>query len=924
MTGSTFLSRPGRVHAAFIPAEPPRSSRLALWHRDPEVVDALESLGARGSIDVVIPGDVGVERVEVDAVFLPMAAAIDWLMGSSNEMASTHALARVVRSALGLVARGLLQPSVSDDGTDRWVVSPLTSDDLIVRSLLVTHLPPSAHCIATGVGAERMQAAAEVVHGLIAAVVDSMPRTPGAAVAVDQVAWATGAAVDVSRLRSRLAGTEVHERVTVGLRVIPPLDEGLAFTCEVQVRSTSDPAVISSAAQLWAGEVDWVDRSAELEVLRTLRRGAERWKPLERLLELPEPVGMELDDSEAMELLANAASGLTMAGLEILVPAALTRSLRAHATVDSSWQRDGVGGLDLSAVVDLTWRATVDGEPVSEEELQRLADAQRPVVKLRGEWVVVDAAVISRIGRRDTLRASDALAAALGGFVSFDGQFVEVDVAGPIADLAERVRSAGALHDAVDPFGLNATLRPYQRRGVAWIDEMARLRLGGVLADDMGLGKTIQVIATLLRRLDDPDVTAIGPTLVVCPASVVANWQREITRFAPSLRCVAYVGLERSLPTLGADDVVVTTYGLARRDIDELVEIDWQLVVADEAQHIKNPTSATARAMRRFTSGSRLAMTGTPVENRLADLWALLDWTTPGLLGSLETFRRRIAIPIERDRDPLATERFARLIAPFVLRRRKDDPDIVPELPPKTETVHPVVLSAEQAGLYRAVSQELMVEIEAASGLARRGLVFKLLTALKQICNHPAQYLKQEGPLEHRSGKLEAFDELVDAICDAGDSVLVFTQYVVMGNLLSNRLRGRGIDARFLDGSTPLDRRADLVDRFQEREFQVFIISLKAGGTGLNLTAATHVIHYDRWWNPAVENQASDRAWRIGQDRPVQIHQLICEGTLEERIAELLDEKRALADAVVGAGEAWLAELTNDDLAELVELGVQA
>ena len=517
-----------------------------------------------------------------------------------------------------------------------------------------------------------------------------------------------------------------------------------------------------------------------------------------------------------------------------------------------------------------------------------------------------------------------ALAAALGGFVSFDGQFVEVAVAGPIADLAERVRSAGALHDAVDPFGLNATLRPYQRRGVAWIDEMARLRLGGVLADDMGLGKTIQVIATLLRRLDDPDVTAIGPTLVVCPASVVANWQREITRFAPSLRCVAYVGLERSLPTLGADDVVVTTYGLARRDIDELVEIDWQLVVADEAQHIKNPTSATARAMRRFTSGSRLAMTGTPVENRLADLWALLDWTTPGLLGSLETFRRRIAIPIERDRDPLATERFARLIAPFVLRRRKDDPDIVPELPPKTETVHPVVLSAEQAGLYRAVSQELMVEIEAASGLARRGLVFKLLTALKQICNHPAQYLKQEGPLEHRSGKLEAFDELVDAICDAGDSVLVFTQYVVMGNLLSNRLRGRGIDARFLDGSTPLDRRADLVDRFQEREFQVFIISLKAGGTGLNLTAATHVIHYDRWWNPAVENQASDRAWRIGQDRPVQIHQLICEGTLEERIAELLDEKRALADAVVGAGEAWLAELTNDDLAELVELGVQA
>ncbi|NLA36728.1 MAG: DEAD/DEAH box helicase, partial [Actinobacteria bacterium] len=814
-------------------------------------------------------------------------------------------------------------PSISPSGADQWTLGPLGADDLALRALLIGTLPVTAHCLAVDPEEDRIQSPHEVVLALMGAVVDALPRTPGAAVAVDQVAWAAADVVDVSRLRPQLAGGDGAERVTVAIRVNPPIDEDSPFTCEVHVRSAADAQLHATAAAVWANHVEWADHSVQTDVLRTIRHAADRWAPLGRLLELPEPSGMAVSDSEALELLGAAASGLAMAGIEILVPAALTRSMRAHASVESGFDRSGPG-IDLQAACELTWRATLDGEPVTDEELARLADAQRPLVKLRDEWVLVDSSILSKIGTRESLRAADALSAALSGLISFDGEFVEVDVAGPIADLAERVRSAAAPTDAPDPFGLHATLRPYQRRGVAWIDEMARLRLGGVLADDMGLGKTIQVLATLLRRLDDPDKTAIGPTLVVCPASVVTNWQREILRFAPSLRAVCYVGAERELPSLGPDDVVVTTYGLARRDVERLCAIDWQLVVADEAQHIKNPTSATARAMRRFTSGSRLAMTGTPVENRLSDLWALLDWTTPGLLGSLEAFRRRIAVPIERDRNPAVIEQFARLIAPFVLRRRKDDPEIVPELPPKTETVHPVLLTAEQAGLYRATTEALMSEIGTARGFARRGLVFKLLTALKQICNHPAQYLKQQGPIDGRSGKLEAFDELVDAIVDAGDSVLVFTQYVSMGNLLVQRLRERGISTQFLEGSTSLDKRAQMVDRFQDREFNVFVISLKAGGTGLNLTAATHVIHYDRWWNPAVENQASDRAWRIGQDRPVQIHQLVCEGTLEERIAELLEEKRSLAEAVVGSGEAWLAELNDDDLAELVSLGAES
>ena len=290
--------------------------------------------------------------------------------------------------------------------------------------------------------------------------------------------------------------------------------------------------------------------------------------------------------------------------------------------------------------------------------------------------------------------------------------------------------------------------------------------------------------------------------------------------------------------------------------------------------------------MRKLPATARFALTGTPVENRLTELWALLDWTTPGLLGSVEAFRRSIAIPVERDRDEAAVERFSRLVAPFLLRRRKDDPTVAPDLPPKTETDHPVTLTAEQAALYRATVDEILEQIERAEGIARRGLVLKLLTALKQICNHPAQYLRQGGPLAGRSGKLDAFDELVTAIGDAGDSTLVFTQYVAMGDLLLERLAELGIPTEFLHGSQTLTHRARLVDRFQAGEFPVFVISLKAGGTGLNLTRATHVIHYDRWWNPAVENQASDRAWRIGQDRPVQVHRLISEGTVEDRIAD--------------------------------------
>jgi hypothetical protein len=833
---------------------------------------------------------------------------------------SLRAWAEVARVAVRLVAEGRLHPAVAD-GYDAWALGPLTPHDRSVRAALAEWLPPEAHCLAVpDTRPLRMMSPLTAVSGMWSAIADVMPRTAAASTVATQWAWASRTLVDVEHLARSLPDSSAADRTVVGLRLVMPENDHDAFRVELQVRSVDEPSRIAEAADLWAGDADGFGPDAEADALVALRRGARIWPPLARALDTAAPDELELDDDEAMELFGELATELTTVGVEVLVPAALTRSLEARAHVEPP---PGVGDtpsrFDLSSVCQLTWRGAVDGEPLDERELSILAASRRPLVQLRGQWVVVDPRVVAKLGRRESISGAEAVTAALSGSAVLDGDVVEVDVEGPAADLASRLWGLSDPHELAEPMGLEAELRPYQRRGVAWMSEMAELGLGGVLADDMGLGKTVQLIALHLHRVVSG--TALAPTLVVCPATLVGNWQRELARFAPGLTVHRYHGAMRSLAAVGPKDVVVSTYGVVRRDQATLAEQPWGLLVADEAQQIKNPHSAAAKAMRRVPAEARLALTGTPVENRLTELWALLDWTTPGLLGGVDAFRRNVAIPIERDRDEETTQRFSRMVAPFLLRRRKDDPEVAPDLPPKTETDHPVALTAEQAGLYRAVVEEILESIERAEGMARRGLVLKLLTALKQVCNHPAHYLRQPGPLAGRSGKLDAFGDLVTAIADAGDSTLVFTQYVAMGELLGARLGELGLASEFLHGSLGLTARSDMVDRFQDGEFPVFVISLKAGGTGLNLTQATHVVHYDRWWNPAVENQASDRAWRIGQDRPVQIHRLISEGTLEERIAAVLEEKSALAEAVVGSGEAWLTELSDADLVELVQLG---
>lgn len=759
-----------------------------------------------------------------------------------------------------------------------------------------------------------------LTHPLLRSLVDDTPLEVGSYRLAETLSqWRAGYAADEPELVLRLCEPDgefgaVDETVALWrLQVcLRPVDDA-----PKPVALDDDPVLVRTAAE---------------------KLGHAR-KAYPRLRDLPvDPRGLDLllPTEVVADLVAHGAHALQEAGIRLLLPRAwniVEPSMRLRVSSPAAAEST----VGLSGLLSYRWELALGDLVLTKAEMERLIRSKSNLVQLRGEWVQADHRALAAAARYVALHADDTpitLADMIGELAAERVDNVPVTEVTADGWAAELFAREGEPEPVPVPIGLKAELRPYQERGLSWLATMSKLNCGAILADDMGLGKTVQVLALLAHEREAADA-AVGPTLLVCPMSVVGNWQREAQRFTPDLRVLVHHGAGRLTgaefaAAVADSDLVVTTYALLARDATLLSEQRWERIVLDEAQHIKNAATRQSRAARALPARHRLALTGTPVENRLEELRALFDFAMPKLLGSPQSFRAKFAVPIERERDQQAVDRLRLITDPFVLRRLKTDPAVISDLPEKLEMTVRANLTVEQAALYQAVVDDMLAKLKDAKGMARKGAVLGALTRLKQVCNHPAHFLGDGSPIlrrgSHRSGKLALIEDVLDAVVADGEKALLFTQFREFGELVLPYLTERfGTPIPFLHGGVSKKGRDEMVTGFQtENGPPLMLLSLKAGGTGLNLTAANHVVHLDRWWNPAVENQATDRAFRIGQQRAVQVRKLVCVDTIEERIDEMISGKKQLADLAVGAGENWITELSTDELRDLFTLGAEA
>jgi superfamily II DNA or RNA helicase len=894
--------------------------------------------------------------------------------------------ADALRFAGALVAREQFLPGLrhgADGWSARWEPTIAGQDGQRFAGL-ARAMPAACRALATTAESPPNRPAAAVLADFLALAVDALvrsangavvrstrPKTKKPAYASLHDQWLAALRSDDGRLRDDEAAlTEFAEQVrswhrplavsaAAPFRLCFRLEEPPAPDGEPSAAATQEPWIVRYLLQAQddpsllvpAGDA-WKPRGANAAVfqragfrpreflLASLGQAAGVCAPVEASLRTADPAGFETNTVGAHLFLTEAAGALRQAGFGVLLPSWWTghgtrQKLTLTAQVKTPKLRAG-SGLSLASMLEFDWRVAIGDQKLSLRELEALARLKTALVRVRGQWVQVSAeeiaAALAFLKKQATGQATagELVRMALGaagpgpGGVAVAG----VEATGWFGDLLRQLQGEASFAELPAPPGFRGSLRPYQLRGYSWLAFLSRWGLGACLADDMGLGKTVQTLAFVQKGREGGERR---PTLLICPMSVVGNWKKEAERFTPDLPVLVHHGQKRTrdaafVQEAGKHALVLSSYALLHRDADLLQKVDWAGVVLDEAQNIKNAETRAAQAARALKADHRIALTGTPVENHVGDLWSISQFLNPGLLGTRAAFRRSFLVPIQVQRDPAATERLKRLTGPFLLRRLKTDPTIIADLPEKQEAKVYCNLTKEQVSLYEAVVKELDREMNEADGIRRKGLILGALSKLKQVCNHPAQFLGDQSEIAGRSGKLARLTEMLDEVLQANDRALVFTQFTEMGDILRKHLQETfGIEVLFLHGGTSAKQRDRMVTRFQEAGGpRIFLLSLKAGGTGLNLTAANHVFHFDRWWNPAVENQATDRAFRIGQKRNVQVHKFICVGTLEERIDEMIESKREVAARVVGEGEGWLTELSNDQLKNLVKLRQEA
>jgi SNF2 family DNA or RNA helicase len=711
------------------------------------------------------------------------------------------------------------------------------------------------------------------------------------------------------------------------------------------LQARDDPSLYIPVAEAWNehGRAAHLFRTRSFApreyTLTALGQAASLCRHVEYSLKSPTPGGFRLDPGSAHVFLSSTAWLLEQAGFTVLLPAWWTRKgtkqhLSVQAEVNSPLLQSS-SGMSLSQIVKFDWKVALGDDVLTLEELRRLARLKVPLVKVRGQWVQIHAeeieALLALMEKRASGQATlrEVVQMALGAGTAPGGlPFGGVRATGWVSEFLSQLEGKEQFADLPPPEQFRGTLRPYQVRGYSWLAFLRRWGLGACLADDMGLGKTIQALALLQQEWHKNP----RPSLLICPTSVVANWMKEAERFTPDLPVMIHHGGQRArgaafVKQVEKNALVLSSYSLLHRDRELLEKVPWAGVILDEAQNIKNPQTKQAQAARSLPGEYRIALTGTPVENHVGDLWSILEFLNPGWLGTHSDFRKTFFVPIQAQQDAEAATQLKRLTAPFILRRLKTDRTIIADLPDKLEMKVFCNLTREQATLYSAVVEELNQAIESTEGIQRKGVILATLTKLKQVCNHPAHFLGDNSAIGDRSGKLARLTEMLEEVFEAGEKALVFSQYTEMGGLLKQHLQETfGREVLFLHGGVPREQRTRMVERFQDEPDgpRVFVLSLKAGGTGLNLTAATHVFHFDRWWNPAVEDQATDRAFRIGQTHNVQVHKFVCVGTVEEKIDEMIERKQQVASRVVGAGEEWLTEMSNDQLRDLFALRQEA